>query len=138
MKPHGTYKLYHRRYRHGVASGRATRPARSTESATSAASAASVGSAAAAVLDAYVHPVARGEERVRRILESLRSEIVEGGRDNLRIRQIFREPREMYRLELELPELGYQRTTLLDREALEELLEADDVRAVVASSSLGH
>ena len=38
-------------------------------------------------------------------------------------------PREVYRLEIEVPELGYQRTTLLDRDALEELLATDDVRA---------
>ena len=32
------------------------------------------------------------------------------------------------RLEIESPGLGYQRTTLLDRETLEELLEVDAVR----------
>ena len=68
----------------------------------------------------------------------MRAEILEGGGgSNLRIRQVFRTPREIYRLELELPELGYQRTTLLDREALEELLEADDVRDVVKNSAVG-
>jgi hypothetical protein len=40
-------------------------------------------------------------------------------------------------LELELPELAYLRTTFLDRDALEELLEADDVRSLVEGSTLG-
>ncbi len=83
----------------------------------------------------YLDPLLRSEIRSQRILESLRTEIVEGGGHSLRIRQIFRNPREVYRLELELPELGYQRTTLLDREALEELLEADGVRALVRAST---
>jgi len=85
--------------------------------------------------DAYLDPGARGARRARRIIESLRDEIVEGGGgDGLRIRRIFSSPREVFRLELELPELGYQRTTLLDRDALEELLAADDVRARVRSN----
>jgi hypothetical protein len=49
---------------------------------------------------------------------------------------VFRTPREIFRLELELPQLGYQRTTLLDRDALEELLAEDAIRAVVGESSL--
>ena len=89
------------------------------------------------VLDA-LDPILRGDRRVRRILESLRNEIVEGGGGrNLRIRRVFQTPREIYRLEFELPELGYQRTTLLDRDALEELLEADDVRALVDPAARG-
>lgn len=80
--------------------------------------------------DAYLAPEARSERRARKLLDSLRAQILEGG-DALRIRRIFTTPREVYRLELELPELGYQRTTLLDRDALEELLTADEVRAVV-------
>jgi hypothetical protein len=90
-------------------------------------------------LDAYLDPIVRSDMRVQRILESLRNEIVEsGGSQSLRIRQIFESPREIYRIELELPELGYQRTTLLDRDALEELLEADEVRAVLRSSTLAY
>src|SRR5690606_20882134 len=81
--------------------------------------------------DAFLDPEVRGARRVRRILDSLRAQIVEGGADGLRIRRVFSAPREIFRLEIELPELGYQRTTLLDREALEELLAADDVRARV-------
>ncbi len=80
-------------------------------------------------------PLLRSDLRSQRILESLRNEIIEGGGQSLRIRQVFRSPREVYRLELELPALGYQRTTLLDREALEELLEADGVRALVRASA---
>jgi hypothetical protein len=81
-------------------------------------------------------PLGRRERRVQRILESLRTEILESGGPNLRIRQVFRTPREIFRLELELPELGYQRTTLLDRDALEELLAEDAIRAVVGEASL--
>jgi hypothetical protein len=83
------------------------------------------------VFEADFDPVARCDRRVRRIVESLRSEILEGAGRHLRIRQIFQNPREIYRLELELPEMGYQRTTLLDRDALEELLAIDEVRALV-------
>ncbi len=68
----------------------------------------------------------------RRELYRLRNEILEGGSaDQVRIRRVFSNPREIFRLELEMPELGYQRTTLLDRDALEELLAWDDVRALV-------
>jgi hypothetical protein len=82
-------------------------------------------------------PLGRSERRVQRILASLRNEILEGGGGpNLRIRQVFRTPREIFRLELELPQLGYQRTTLLDRDALEELLAEDAIRAVVGQASL--
>jgi hypothetical protein len=81
-------------------------------------------------LEAYLDPGVRAARRTRRILESLRSEILEGG-GGVRIRRIFTNPREIFRLELEVPQLGYQRTTLLDRAALEELLATDEVRALV-------
>jgi hypothetical protein len=78
------------------------------------------------------------EDRSQRVLESLRSEILEGGEaGSLRVRCVFRSPREIYRLELELPERDYQRITLLDRATLEELLEADEVRAIVGPDALG-
>ncbi len=80
--------------------------------------------------DAMLIPELRSAERVRRILDSLRSQILEGS-DGLRIRRIFTSPREVFRLEIDVPEMGYQRTTLLDREALDELLATDDVRALV-------
>ena len=85
-------------------------------------------------LDGVLDPIARSDERARRVIESLRSQIAEGGA-RLRIRQIFQSPREIYRLELDLPELGCQRTTLLDREAVEELLETEEVRAAFGSST---
>ena len=77
-----------------------------------------------------LHPSLRGELRIQRILESLRSEIADGGAQSLRIRRILSAPREIFRLEIELPELGYQRTTLLDRDTLEELLAADDLKHI--------
>jgi len=82
--------------------------------------------------DALLDPRVRGARRVRRIVESLRDQIVDGGEEtDLRIRRVFTTPREIFRVEIERPELGYQRTTLLDREALEALLAADGVRALV-------
>jgi len=87
--------------------------------------------------EAFLDPTLRSERRVRRILNSLRDEIVEGGGgDRLRIRRVLKDPREIYRVELDVPELGYQRTTLLDRQALELLLEAEEVRALVRPSAL--
>jgi hypothetical protein len=77
------------------------------------------------------------DDRSQRVLESLRNEIVEGGgAGNLRVRCVFRSPREIYRLEFEIPERQYQRTTLLDRDALEELLETDEVRAIIGADAL--
>lgn len=118
MKPHGTYKLLYRsRYPERASLGSFAAPA---------------GPAGAEqLLDRF----ARSELRVHRILDSLRSEILEGG--SLRIRRVFTRPREIYRLELELPELGYQRTTFLGRDALEELLEADAVRQAVETGVVG-
>ena len=81
-------------------------------------------------LEALVGPELRSARRAQRILDSLRNEILEGS-NGLRIRRVFTSPREVFRLEIELPELGYQRTTLLDRDALDALLAADDVRALV-------
>lgn len=90
-----------------------------------------------AALDALIDPLTRSEMRSQRILRSLRDEIVgAGGGQTLRIRQIFRTPREIFRVELELPQLGYQRTTLLDRDALEELLEAEGVREAVGRGAI--
>lgn len=71
------------------------------------------------------------------MLDSLRRDILEGGEaGNLRVRRVFRSPREIYRLEFQIPEREYQRTTLLDRDALEELLEVDEVRAIVGGDAL--
>ena len=84
-------------------------------------------------LEGLLPPAVRAEGRVQRLLDSLRAQILEGG-EGLRIRRVFTTPREVYRLELQVPELGYQRITLLDRDALEELLATDDVRAAVGRS----
>jgi len=82
--------------------------------------------------DTLLEPYARIHGRSQRILDSLRSEILGAGPgQSLRIRQIFENPREIFRVELEVPELNYQRTTLLDRDALEELLESDEVRGLL-------
>ena len=80
-------------------------------------------------IGALIAQVTASEGRVRRIVDSLREEIV-GGEDEplLRVRRVFSTPREIFRLEIERPALGYQRTTLLDRDALETLLEEDEVR----------
>lgn len=72
--------------------------------------------------------------RCERIIESLRLQILAGGPDQcLRIRQIFASPREIFRVEIREPELSYHRTTLLDRDALEELLETEEVRERVTT-----
>ena len=74
-------------------------------------------------------PPALCEDRSDRIVDSLRTQILEGnGEQSLRIRQIFEDPKAIYRVEIERPEQSYQRTTLLDRDALEDLLATDDVR----------
>jgi hypothetical protein len=81
-------------------------------------------------LEAVADPAMRGARRVSRILESLVEQILrEDGCESVTVRRVFSTPREIFRLELELPDLGYQRTTLLDRDALEELLEIDEVRS---------
>ncbi len=83
--------------------------------------------------DDILDPIARSELRTQRVVDSLRSEILEAGAGpSLRIRQVFTNPREIFRVELELPELNYQRTTLLDRDALETLLEMDEVRSILS------
>ena len=77
-------------------------------------------------------PLTLSGDRSDRIVESLRAQILELDVDqSLRIRQIFKDPREIYRVEIARPDQGYQRTTLLDRDALEDLLATDDVRARV-------
>ena len=77
--------------------------------------------------------LAPSEGRAQRIVDSLRDQILESG-ENLRIRQIFEEPRAIYRIEIDVPDLNYQRTTLLDGDALEELLEIDEIRVRVADA----
>jgi hypothetical protein len=80
-------------------------------------------------LEAYLDPAIRCAQRVERILDSLRAQITaDDGGKTVRVRRILSEPREIFRLEIEIPEQGYLRTTLLDRDALEELLEVEEVR----------
>ena len=58
------------------------------------------------IFDAFADPMPTSDYRMQRILESLRNEILEvGGGENLRIRMVFQNPREIYRLELERPDL---------------------------------
>ena len=83
-------------------------------------------------IEAMLGRVVSAERRTQRIVESLCDEIREGGDSvTLRVRQIFSNPREIFRVELDRPDLGYQRITLLGRDALESLLEVDDVRDVL-------
>jgi len=85
----------------------------------------------------YLDAVVIGRDRAQRIVDSLRYEISRGSdSQSLRIRQVFSTPREIYRIELSSPDLGYQRTTLLDRDALEELLEADEVQSAIDKADL--
>jgi hypothetical protein len=78
--------------------------------------------------EASQDPALRRTRRLERLLDSLRLEIQDVA-TRVRARRVFEAPREVFRLEIESPELGYQRTTLLDRDALEELLEIDAVRS---------
>lgn len=74
-------------------------------------------------------PLVLCDDRSDRIVNSLRTQILEGEPDqSLRIRQIFDDPKEIYRIEIECPDRSFQRTTLLDRDALEDLLATDDIR----------
>ncbi len=83
-----------------------------------------------------LHALPGSDFRTQRVIESLRQEIATGGSDSLlRIRMVFENPREIYRVEIERPDLGYHRTTLLERDALEELLATDEVRAAVRSEA---
>ena len=77
-------------------------------------------------------PIALCGDQSERIVNSLRDQILEGdGEQSLRIRQIFDDPKEVYRVEIQRPHQAYQRTTLLDRDALEDLLATADIRARV-------
>ncbi len=77
-------------------------------------------------------PLEFADTRGQKIVDSLCVEILEG--ENLRIRQVFEQPRAIYRIELDRPEMSYQRTTLLDEDTLEELLEIEEVRHRVAEA----
>ncbi len=73
--------------------------------------------------------------RTQRIVDSLRCEIANRDEGHeLRVRQVFSTPHEIYRLEYEVPAMKYMRTTLLDRDSLEELLEDDEIRGLLSAS----
>lgn len=82
-------------------------------------------------LEDQLVPELAGVRRVERILASLLEDF-RSESTVVRARCIFREPREIFRLEIQNPERGYQRTTLLDREVLDELLEHPDVAGRLA------
>ena len=74
--------------------------------------------------------------REGRIVDSLRAQILAGGPgQSLRLRQVFTTPREIFRLEIEEPEFHYYRTTLLDRDSLEDLLESEEIRERIVEGS---
>ena len=118
MKPYGTYKI---RYQRIPEPGLGAR---------------GIAGSLADPIDLALHRVARAEHRTQRIVDSISDEVRGGGeRSTLRIRRVFAAPREVFRVELERPDLGYQRTTLLGREALEALLESDGVRTAIEATT---
>jgi len=71
----------------------------------------------------YVDPdESIGGRRARRILSSIQKDIVQGG-GTARVRRILSGPQEVYRIEVEVPDMSYVRTTLMGRDALTALLE---------------
>ncbi len=78
--------------------------------------------------ESSLDPALQSAKRLERLLDSLCLEIQDSA-TTVRARRVFERPREIFRLEIESPGLGYQRTTLLDRDALEELLAIDAVRS---------
>ena len=82
-------------------------------------------------IEDQLSPELAATRRIERMLASLLEEF-RCANTVVRARCIFREPREIFRLEIDNPERGYQRTTLLDREVLDELLEHRDVRERLA------
>ena len=114
MKPYGTYKIRYQRSPEPDLGARV------------------IARSLADPIEHALHRVARAERRTQRIVDSICDEIRGGGeRSTLRIRRVFVAPREIFRVEIERPDLGYQRTTLLGREALEALLESDGVQTAI-------
>jgi hypothetical protein len=118
MKAHGTYKLIHRARRRCFTRAPAKQEARATSRA-----------------EELLSRVTESDSRAHRIVDSLRRQMSDGEEEiEVRVRRVFSSPRSIYRLELSVPELGYQRITLLEEDALEELLEDDAVRDLVSRS----
>lgn len=62
-----------------------------------------------------------GGKRARRIISSIQKDVDQGG--TARVRQILSDPEEIYRIEVERPDMAYTRTTFMGRDALTTLLE---------------
>ena len=75
-------------------------------------------------LELYRDPDVRSARRLRGVLNSLHADIRSGSR--VRVRQVLSGPIEVFRLELERAEMSCRRTTLLDGDTLETLLEEID------------
>ena len=117
MKPYGTYKIRYQRSPEPELGARV------------------IARSLADPIEHALRRIARAEQRTQRIVDSICDEIRGGGeRSTLRIRRVFVAPREIFRVELDRPDLGYQRTTLLGREALEALLESDGVRSAIEAT----
>jgi len=131
MKPYGTYKIRHQRDPNGL---RSASP-RCAKLAEPGFGARAISRSLGDPIERAIHRVALAERRTRRIVDSISDEIRGGGeRSSLRIRRVFAGPREIFRVELDRPDLGYQRTTLLGREALEALLESDGVETAIEAT----
>jgi hypothetical protein len=127
MKPSGTYKI--RYQRSPDPEGLRSAPHRCAKLADG------IGRTLSDSIDLALHRVAHTERRTRRIVDSICDELRGGGeRSTLRIRRVFTAPREIFRVELDRPDLGYQRVTLLGREALEALLESEGVSTAIEVS----
>ena len=117
MKPYGTYKIRHQRSPEPGLGARV------------------IARSLADPIELALRRVARAEQRTQRIVDSICDEIRGGGeRSTLRIRRVFDAPREIFRVEIDRPDLGYQRTTLLGREALEALLESDGIQTAIEAT----
>ena len=146
MKPYGTYKIRYQRSPDGLrsasphcaklADGLRSASPRCAKLAEPEFGARAIAHSLADPIERALHRVARAERRTQRIVDSICDELRGGGeRSTLRIRRVFSAPREIFRVELGRPDLGYQRTTLLGREALEALLESDGVRMAIEATS---
>jgi hypothetical protein len=87
--------------------------------------------------DPHLEPM-RVAGRGQRIIDSLLAQIT-GSEETqlLRLRRVFENPKAIYRLEIEVPGMNYQRITLLDGDALEELLEVQEVRDLLVEATAG-
>ena len=113
MKPFGTYKIRYQRTPEPSLDARV------------------IARALPDPIESALRGVAMAERRTQRIVDSISEELRGSERSTLRIRRVFAAPREIFRVELERPDLGYQRTTLLGREAVEALLESDGVLTAI-------